>query len=89
MLFGFCPCTSRTAKFWHTYVITYDDFMVNHQALSVSIDFPSYSQWDVSFHCIAYDNSCADWNGLYDHLRDVPQEDTFKLSASAAATEFC
>ena len=28
MLFGICPCTSRTAKFWHTYVITYDDFMV-------------------------------------------------------------
>ena len=28
MLFGICPCMSRTAKFWHTYVILYSDFMV-------------------------------------------------------------
>ena len=27
--------------------------------------------------------------GLCDHLRDVPLEDIFKLSASAAASEFC
>ena len=41
------------------------------------------------FHCIAYDYSCADWDGLCDHLRDVPWEDIFKLGASAAASEFC
>ena len=29
------------------------------------------------------------WDGLYDHLRDVPWEDIFKLSVSAAAGEFC
>ena len=40
--------------------------------VSVSIDFPSYSQWDASFHCIAYDYSCADWDSLHDNLRDVP-----------------
>ena len=28
-------------------------------------------------------------DGLCDHLRDVPWEDIFKLSASAAASEFC
>ena len=28
MFFGICPHTSRTPKFWHTYVITYGDFMV-------------------------------------------------------------
>ena len=39
--------------------------------------------------CIAYDYSCADWDGLCDHLRDVPWEYIFKLSASAAALEFC
>ena len=33
--------------------------------------------------------SCADWDGLRDHLRDLPWEDIFKLSASAAASEFC
>ena len=41
------------------------------------------------FHHIAYDYSCADWDGLHDHLRDVPWEDTFKLGTSAAASEFC
>ena len=44
----------------------------DHVVVSVSIDFPSYSQWDALFHCIAYDYSCADWDGLCDHLRDVP-----------------
>ena len=61
----------------------------DHVAVSVSIDFPSYSQWDAPFHCIAYDYSRADWEGLHDHFRDVPWEDIFKLSASAAASEFC
>ena len=38
---------------------------------------------------MAYDYSCADWDGLRDHLRDVPWDDIFKLSASVAASEFC
>ena len=38
---------------------------------------------------MAYDYSCADWDGLRDHLRDIPWDDIFKLSASAAASEFC
>ena len=41
------------------------------------------------FHCIAHDYSCADWDGVCDHLRDVPRVDIFKLSARAAAHEFC
>ena len=41
------------------------------------------------FHRMAYDYSCADWDGLRDHLRDVPWEDIFKLSASATASKFC
>ena len=60
-----------------------------HVVVSVSIDFPSYSQQDAPFHCIAYDYSCADWDGLLDHLRDVPWDDIFKLGASASASEFC
>ena len=52
--------------------------------VSVFIDFPTNSQWDAQFHCIAYD-----WDGLCDHLGDVPWEDIFKLGASAAAIEFC
>ena len=61
----------------------------NHVVVSVSIDVPSDSQQDALFHCIAYDYSHADWDGLHDHLRDVPWEDIFKLGASAAASEFC
>ena len=58
--------------------------------VSISIDFPSNSQWDAPFHCIAYDYSRADWDGLHDHSRDVPWEDIFKLGVSAAAaSEFC
>ena len=56
----------------------------DHVVVSVSIDFPTNSQQDAPFHCIAYDY----WDGLRDHSRDVPWEDIFKLSASAAASEF-
>ena len=31
----------------------------------------------------------ADWDGLHNHLRDIPWEDVFKVNASAAASEFC
>ena len=61
----------------------------DHVVVSVSIDFPTNSQRNVPFHRIAYDYSRADWDGLRDHLRDVPWEDIFKLGASAAASEFC
>ena len=37
--------------------------------VSVSIDIPTNSQRDAPFHCIAYDYSRADWDGLRDHLR--------------------
>ena len=47
--------------------------------VSVSIDFPTNSQQDAPFHRIAYDYSPADWDGLRDHLIDVPWEDVFKL----------
>ena len=56
--------------------------------VSVFMDFPTNSQRDAPFHRIAYDYSHADWDGLRDHLRDVPWEDIFKLGASAAS-EFC
>ena len=34
------------------------------------------------------DYSLADWDGLCDHLRDVPWKDIFKLSASATLMNF-
>ena len=60
----------------------------DHVVVSVSIDFSSTSQQDVSFHHIGYGYYCADWDGLHDHLGDVSWEDIFKFSASAAASEF-
>ena len=60
----------------------------DHVVVSVSIDFLVKSKKDTPFHRVAYDYSRADWDGLRNHLRDVPWEDIFKLSASAAASDF-
>ena len=32
----------------------------DHVVVSVSIDFPTNSKQDATFHCITYDYSCAD-----------------------------
>ena len=56
----------------------------DHVVDSVSIDFPSNSQRDAQFQHIAYDY--PHWDSL---LRDVQWKYTFKLSACAAADEFC
>ena len=61
----------------------------DHVVVLVSIGFPINSKPDAQFHCIAYDYSCADSDRFCDHLRDVSWEDIFKLSASAAPSEFC
>ena len=61
----------------------------DHVVVSVSIDFLVNSKQDAPFHRVAYDYSRADWDGLRDHLRDVPWQNIFKLSASTAASEFC
>ena len=61
----------------------------DHVVVSVSTDFPSNSKRDALFHYMAYDCCCPDWDGPHDHLKVVPQEDIFKLSSSAAASEFC
>ena len=57
----------------------------DHVVISVSIEFPSNSQLDTPFHLRASEYSWADWDGLCDHLKDVPWEEIFKLGASAAA----
>ena len=36
----------------------------DHVVVSVSINFPINSKWDALFHGIAYDYSCANWDGL-------------------------
>ena len=44
----------------------------DHVVVSVSIDFPINSKQDTLFHCVAYDYSHTNWDGLRDYLRDVP-----------------
>ena len=62
----------------------------DHVVVSVSINFPINSKQDDPFHHIAHDYSHDDWDGLRDHLGDIPWEDIFiKLNASAASIEFC
>ena len=77
--------------FWH-YDLFYNSFPSfgnsDHVVVSVSIDFLSNSKRDALFHCIGFDYSCPYWDGLCDHLRDVPWEYIFKLSASGSACEF-
>ena len=41
----------------------------DHDAVSVSIESPSNSKGDASFHCIAYSYSLANWDGFCVHLR--------------------
>ena len=60
----------------------------DHVIFSVSVDFPSNSKSDVPLHHIVHDYSCPDLDGLCHHFRDVPWEEIFKLSVSAAASEF-
>ena len=60
----------------------------NSNVVSVCIDIPTNSKPDVPFHRIAYDSSCANSDGLRDHLIDVSQDDIFKLYASPAASKF-
>ena len=60
----------------------------DHVGVSVSMDFLTNSKRDALFHCIACDDSRADWDGLHDNLRDVPWENIFYASAVAAASEF-
>ena len=56
--------------------------------VSVSINFPSKSKGNASIHHTAFDYSCVDWDSPCDHLRDIPWEKIFKLSASAAGWDY-
>ena len=74
---------SSDASVWSTIAFL---SMINsyYVVVSVSMIFPITSKQDDPIHRIAYDYSCADWDSLHDHLRDIPWEDIFKFSVSAA-----
>ena len=60
----------------------------DHVVVSVSFDFLLNSKWDARFHHIAYDYSCADWDGLHNHLKNLLWEDIFKLSLLLVPVNF-
>ena len=66
-----------------------DLFLSSDASICSTMAFPPLGNSDhvvcsVSINFSAYDCSRADWDGLLDHLRDVPCEDIFKFSPSAA-----
>ena len=79
--------------FWIYLIFLMLVFVLQWISLHLEILITLLSQFPLTFHRIAYDiaydYSCADWDGLRDHLRDVSWEDIFKPSASAAASELC
>ena len=62
---------------------------LDHVVVSVSFDFLAISKGDAPFHCMPYDYSRADWDGLRDHLRDVPWEDIFICFLNYNVFVFC
>ena len=51
------------------YTMAFSPLGNSDHVVSVYIDFPINLKQDASFHRIAYDYSCADWNGLRDNFR--------------------
>ena len=94
-----CRCGCHSPSFLDLFISSDDSICFSmafpplgncdHVVVSVSIDFSIKWKQDALFHSIAYDYSCADRDDPCDHLRDVAWEDIFKVSASAAASEFC
>ena len=93
-LLKFLTVTLTVLLFWIYFFLLMLAFVVqwlplHHIFVSVSIYFPSNSKWDATFYHMAYDNSCANWDGLCDHLGDVPWKDINEVSASAVVSEYC
>ena len=59
----------------------------DHMVVSVDVKFVVKSTNEHPYHRTVYSYSKADWDGLRDHLRDVPWLDIFKHDATFAAKE--
>ena len=79
-------CDSHSPALFDLFLLTVV-FVLQWLSLLWQILLMLLSQFPLTiFH---YDYSRADWDGLHDHLRNVPWGDIFKFCASAAASEFC
>ena len=82
--------------FWISFFLVTLVFVLLWFSLHWEILIILLSQFPLTFHQIhngmprfyrtAYDYSRADWDGLPDHMGDVPWQDIFKLGASAAVS---
>ena len=96
-LLGFQTVIPTVLLFWITLFLPMLVFILQWLSLHWEILLMLLSQFPLTFHYIHKGMTCfiallmtiADWCGVWDHLRVVPWEDIFKLSASAAASEFC
>ena len=61
----------------------------HYVVVSGSTEFLSTSKEDPPVHLTAFYYSCDDWDGLWDHLRDVPWKNIFKVCASCDGAELC
>ena len=59
LLYSFYNGFLSIAKLWSCCCVSFHWLLIKFTA-------------DVLFHCIAYGNSCGEWDGLQDHLGDVP-----------------
>ena len=89
-LLGFLTVTLTVRLFSICFFLLMIVFVLQWLSLHWEILFESLSQFPLTFcqtqsemhaqfHPVAYDNSCADWDGFCDHLRDV----------AGAASELC
>ena len=75
--------------FWVYFYLPTLAFVLQWLSIHWEILIMLFSQNGMPYFIIQLDYSFADWDGLHDHVRDVPWEDILKLCASAAAREFC
>ena len=59
----------------------------DHMVVSVDVKFVVKSTNEHPYHSTIYLYNKVDWDGLSDHLRDVPWLDIFKHDATYAAEE--
>ena len=70
LIFSSCPSVCFTVAF-----ASFGNS--GHVVNSVSADFPSNLNVNALVHLTAFDYSCADWNGLWNYLKNVPVVDIF------------
>ena len=89
-------CDSHSSALFNFFLLT-QVFVLQWLSIHWEIHIIFLSQFPLTFHqiCIRMSHfialllTRADYDSRNDHLKDIPWEDVFRLSASVAASEFC